>query len=92
MTDKEYENYSKSKDKIADLLLDEVRNNTISISESFSLLNDLMLTVLAASAKAGNIKGKNKAEIADNARSLLTNTYKNTVKCFEEIFFGKDDE
>jgi len=86
------ENYLKSKDKIVNILMDEVRNDTISISESFSLVSDLMLTVIFASARTGHIKGKNKAEIADNARSLLTNAHKNAIKFFEELFFREDDE
>jgi hypothetical protein len=93
MTDEEeYENYLKIKKKIVDLLMDEVRNDTIPICNCFTLANDLLITFLVASAKGGHIKGKNKAEIADNARSLLTNAYKNAVKFFEELFFGEDDE
>lgn len=93
MTDEEeYENCLKIKDKIIDLLTDEVRNDTIPIYNCFTLANDLVITFLVASAKSGHIKGKNKAEIADNARSLLTNAHKNAVKFFEELFFGEDDE
>jgi hypothetical protein len=93
MTDEEErENYLKIKEKIIDLLMDEVRNDTISICNCFTLANELLITFIVASAKSGNIKGKNKAEIADNARSLFTNAHKNAVKLFEELFFGKNDE
>jgi hypothetical protein len=89
MTDEEKcENYLKIQNKIVDLLKDE----TISVGETFALLSDLMITVIVASAKAGEIKGKNKAEIADNARSLLTKDYNDNVEFFEELFFGEDDE
>lgn len=91
MTDEEYENYSKSKNKILNILIEEVKN-TISVHESFALLNDLLVEVVVASAQSGNIKGKNKAEIADNVRCMLEKLYKNAVKCFEENFFGEDDE
>jgi hypothetical protein len=89
MTDEEeYENYLKIQNKIVGLLKDE----TISVGETFALLSDLMLTVIVASARSGEIKGKNKAEIADNARSLLTKDYNDNVKFFEELFFGEDDD
>jgi hypothetical protein len=89
MTDEEeYENYLKIQNKIVGLLKDE----TISVGETFALLSDLMLTVIVASARSGEIKGKNKAEIADNARSLLTEDYNDNVKFFEELFFGEDDD
>lgn len=89
MTDEEKcKNYLKIQNKIVDLLKDE----TISVGESFALLSDLMLTVIVASARSGEIKGKNKAEIADNARSLLTKDYNDNVEFFEKIFFGEDDE
>jgi len=91
MTDKKYENYSKSKNKILNILIEEVKN-TISVQESFALLNDLLVEVVVASAQSGNIKGKNKAEIADNVRCMLEKLYKNSVKCFEENFFGEEDE
>ena len=89
MTDEEKcENYLKIQNKIVDLLKDE----TISFGETFSILSDLMLTVVLVTARSGLIKGKNKAEIADNVRSLLTKDYKDNVEFFEERFFGEDDE
>lgn len=91
MTDEEYENYTKSKEKILNILIEEVKN-TISVYESFALLNDLLITVVVASAQSGNIKGENKAEIADNVRCMLKKLYKNAAKSFEKEFFGEEYE
>lgn len=95
MTETEKQNYKislKVKDKILEILLSETSNNLDFIPAIYPILSEVAIIFIVSSAKCGMIKGKNKAEIADNVRCMLKKIHETTAYSFEENFFGEDDE